>query len=145
MPPRTRSRGAGRPTAESQGGRAGRRVGRSGNARPARNVNEEPVVEPTVEPIARPETQGVGINVGAGGIPDLSTIIAQKLQDLLPTILAEVENQMNQPEVVIADNVRNNVGRPAVGEVRRSCTYKEFLSCSPKEYDGKGGAIAYTR
>nr|GEX54053.1 putative reverse transcriptase domain-containing protein [Tanacetum cinerariifolium] len=28
---------------------------------------------------------------------------------------------------------------------RRGCTYKEFLACNPKEYDGKGGAIVYTR
>ncbi|GKC09003.1 hypothetical protein Tco_1000613 [Tanacetum coccineum] len=25
------------------------------------------------------------------------------------------------------------------------CTYKEFLACNLKEYDGKGGAIVYTR
>ncbi|GKB71576.1 putative reverse transcriptase domain-containing protein, partial [Tanacetum coccineum] len=28
---------------------------------------------------------------------------------------------------------------------RRGCTYKEFLACNPKEYNGKGGAIVYTR
>nr|GEZ95713.1 hypothetical protein [Tanacetum cinerariifolium] len=27
----------------------------------------------------------------------------------------------------------------------RGCTYKEFLACNPKDYDGKGGAIVYTR
>nr|GEY55044.1 hypothetical protein [Tanacetum cinerariifolium] len=27
------------------------------------------------------------------------------------------------------------------GDVSRGCTYKEFLACNPKEYDGKGGAI----
>ncbi|GJW79964.1 putative reverse transcriptase domain-containing protein [Tanacetum coccineum] len=27
----------------------------------------------------------------------------------------------------------------------RGCSYKEFLACNPKEYDGKGGAIALTR
>ncbi|GJZ64889.1 hypothetical protein Tco_0621585, partial [Tanacetum coccineum] len=27
----------------------------------------------------------------------------------------------------------------------RGCTYKEFLAYNPKEYDGKGGAIVYTR
>nr|GEY14212.1 reverse transcriptase domain-containing protein [Tanacetum cinerariifolium] len=27
----------------------------------------------------------------------------------------------------------------------KGCTYKEFLACNPKEYDGKGGAIVYTR
>ncbi|GJW81732.1 hypothetical protein Tco_0145707 [Tanacetum coccineum] len=30
------------------------------------------------------------------------------------------------------------------GDVSRGCTYKEFLACNPKEYDGKGGAIVYT-
>ncbi|GJS04808.1 reverse transcriptase domain-containing protein [Tanacetum coccineum] len=25
------------------------------------------------------------------------------------------------------------------------CSYKEFLACQPKEFDGKGGTIAYTR
>ncbi|GJV57197.1 putative reverse transcriptase domain-containing protein [Tanacetum coccineum] len=31
------------------------------------------------------------------------------------------------------------------GDVSRGCTYKEFLACNPKEYDGKGGSIVYTR
>ncbi|GJR75309.1 putative reverse transcriptase domain-containing protein [Tanacetum coccineum] len=28
---------------------------------------------------------------------------------------------------------------------RRGCTYKEFLAYNPKEYEGKGGAVVYTR
>nr|GEY71459.1 hypothetical protein [Tanacetum cinerariifolium] len=28
---------------------------------------------------------------------------------------------------------------------RKGCTYKEFLACNPKEYDGKGGVVVYTR
>ncbi|GJZ92765.1 hypothetical protein Tco_0664830 [Tanacetum coccineum] len=27
------------------------------------------------------------------------------------------------------------------GDISRGCTYKEFLACNHKEYDGKGGAI----
>ncbi|GKF37136.1 hypothetical protein Tco_0113894, partial [Tanacetum coccineum] len=54
--------------------------------------------------------QGVEVNEGVGGVPDFSTIIAQQLHNLLPTLLAQ-----------------------------------EFLACNPKEYDGKGGAIVYTR
>ncbi|GJX95386.1 hypothetical protein Tco_0351184 [Tanacetum coccineum] len=27
---------------------------------------------------------------------------------------------------------------------RKGCTYKEFLACNPKEYDGKGGVVVYT-
>ncbi|GKA57917.1 putative reverse transcriptase domain-containing protein [Tanacetum coccineum] len=37
----------------------------------------------------------------------------------------------------VNDNIR--------GDVNRGCTYKEFLACNLKEYDGKGGAIVYTR
>nr|GFA08239.1 hypothetical protein [Tanacetum cinerariifolium] len=49
------------------------------------------------------------------------------------------------------DNKRTRTGNPfttATNPVRREntdnnqrgCTYKEFLSCNPKEYDGKGGS-----
>ncbi|GJR13382.1 putative reverse transcriptase domain-containing protein [Tanacetum coccineum] len=51
-----------------------------------------------------------------GGAPYFSTIIAQQLQNLLLDMLAQV-----------------------------GCSYKEFLACNPKEYDGKGGAVVLTR
>nr|GEU43740.1 putative reverse transcriptase domain-containing protein [Tanacetum cinerariifolium] len=28
---------------------------------------------------------------------------------------------------------------------REGCSYKEFLACNPKEYDGKGGVVVFTR
>ncbi|GJW62398.1 putative reverse transcriptase domain-containing protein [Tanacetum coccineum] len=81
--------------------------------------------------------QGMGANGGVegvngnveranGGAPDFSTIIAQQLQNLLPAMLAQVSN-------------RGNVGN------QNGCSYKEFLACNPKEYDGKGGAVVLTR
>nr|GEU33817.1 putative reverse transcriptase domain-containing protein [Tanacetum cinerariifolium] len=72
--------------------------------------------------------EGVNRNVeGAnGGAPDFSTIIAQQLQNLLPAMLAQVSNQ-------------GNVGN------QNGCSYKEFLACNPKEYDGKGGIIVLTQ
>ncbi|GJV01405.1 hypothetical protein Tco_1334974 [Tanacetum coccineum] len=40
----------------------------------------------------------------------------------------------------------NVVGRGGRGEgPREGCSYKEFLACNPKEYDGKGGAVVLTR
>ncbi|GJW50157.1 hypothetical protein Tco_0091508 [Tanacetum coccineum] len=57
-----------------------------------------------------------GVNGGVGGAPDFSTIIAQQLQNLLPAMLAQV-----------------------------GCSYKEFLACNPKEYDGKGGDVVLTQ
>ncbi|GKD56730.1 hypothetical protein Tco_1290117, partial [Tanacetum coccineum] len=72
--------------------------------------------------------QGNEVNDGADGVPDFSIIIAQQLQNLLPTILAK-------------GDIRNVI----VNNDRRGYTYKEFLACNLKEYDGKGGDIVYTR
>ncbi|GJW23858.1 putative reverse transcriptase domain-containing protein [Tanacetum coccineum] len=76
MPPRMRTRSAGRPVAESIGGGTGERV------------------------------------VEVGGVEDLGE-----------------------------ENVRNVL----VNGNRVGCSYKEFLACNPKEYDGKGGAVVLTR
>nr|GEW31246.1 putative reverse transcriptase domain-containing protein [Tanacetum cinerariifolium] len=57
-----------------------------------------------------------GVNGRVGGALDFSTIIAHQLQNLLPAMLAQV-----------------------------GCSYKEFLACNLKEYDGKKGAIVLTR
>ncbi|GKB59474.1 putative reverse transcriptase domain-containing protein [Tanacetum coccineum] len=46
-------------------------------------------------------------------------------------------NGRNQNGDAVNDNIQSNVSR--------DCTYKEFLACNLKEYDGKGGAIVYTR
>nr|GEU49126.1 hypothetical protein [Tanacetum cinerariifolium] len=72
MPPKMRTRSAGRPAVESLGGGTGVRVGRGGRGR-------------------RPREEGVNGSVeGAnGGAPDFSTIIAQQLQNLLPAMLAQ--------------------------------------------------------
>ena len=67
------------------------------------------------------------------------------MQNLLPTILAQVGNHANHPENVANDNTQGNVRNVIVDNARRGCTYKEFLACNPKEYDGKGGAVVYTR
>ncbi|GKD39130.1 putative reverse transcriptase domain-containing protein, partial [Tanacetum coccineum] len=89
---------------------------------------------------------GVNGNVkGAnGGAPDFSMIIAQQLQNLLPTMLAQVSNQGNvgnQNGNVVNENVQENVGNMIVNGNRVGCSYKEFLACNPKEYDGKRGDV----
>ncbi|GJW61566.1 hypothetical protein Tco_0110901, partial [Tanacetum coccineum] len=88
--------------------------------------------------------QGSEVNDGVNGVPDFSTIIVQQLQNLLPTIVAQVGDQgrgqgngRNQNGDAVNDNIR--------GDVSMGCTYKEFLACNPIEYDGKGCAIVYTR
>ncbi|GJX36011.1 putative reverse transcriptase domain-containing protein [Tanacetum coccineum] len=41
-------------------------------------------------------------------------------------------------------NEGENVGNVLVNGNRVGCSYKKFLSCNPKEYDGKGGAVVLT-
>ncbi|GJZ65004.1 putative reverse transcriptase domain-containing protein [Tanacetum coccineum] len=110
MPPRMRTRSAGRPAAESLGGGTGELVGRGGRGRRPREGNDE--------------------------------------RNLLPAMLAQVSNRGNvgnQNGNVVNENVQENVGNVLVNGNRVGCSYKEFLACNPKEYDGKGGAVVLTR
>ncbi|GKA81130.1 hypothetical protein Tco_0787822 [Tanacetum coccineum] len=89
-----------------------------------------------------------GVNGGVGGAPDFSTIIAQQLHNLLLAMLAQVGNQGNvgnRNVNVVNEKVQENVRNVLVNGNRVGCSYKEFLACNPKEYDGKGGAVVLTR
>ncbi|GJY55124.1 putative reverse transcriptase domain-containing protein [Tanacetum coccineum] len=89
-----------------------------------------------------------GVNGGVGGAPDFSTIIAQQFWNLLPAILSQVDNQGNvgsQNGNVVNKNFQENVRNVLVNSNQVGCSYKEFLACNPKEYDGKGGAVVFTR
>ncbi|GKF16084.1 reverse transcriptase domain-containing protein, partial [Tanacetum coccineum] len=44
----------------------------------------------------------------------------------------------------VNENVQGNVENVIVNGNRLGCSYKEFLACNPKEYDGKGGAVVLT-
>ncbi|GKE66412.1 putative reverse transcriptase domain-containing protein [Tanacetum coccineum] len=134
MPPRVMTRSVGQPVAESRGGRTGERVGRGGRGRGPRGEGVNGNVE--------------GVNRGVGGAPDFSTIIAQQFQNLLPAILAQVGNQRNdgnQNGNAVNENVQENVRNVLVNGNQVGCSYKEFLACNPKEYDGKGGVVVLTR
>ncbi|GKE45579.1 putative reverse transcriptase domain-containing protein, partial [Tanacetum coccineum] len=151
MPPRMRTQSAGRPTTESLGGGTGERVGRGRRGRRPRECNDERVEDLN----GQGNDKGLGANEGVegvngnieganGGTPDFSTIIAQQLQNLLPAMLAQVSNLGNVGNQN-GNVVNENVGNVIVNDNRVGCSYKEFLACNPKEYDGKGGAVVLTR
>ncbi|GJY40327.1 putative reverse transcriptase domain-containing protein [Tanacetum coccineum] len=62
--------------------------------------------------------------------PDIATIIAQQLQNIIPQIVTQV-----------TANVNNRNGGNGNGG-NDGCSYKTFTACNPKEFDGKGGAVA---
>ncbi|GJW14039.1 hypothetical protein Tco_0018172 [Tanacetum coccineum] len=68
------------------------------------------------------------------------------------TIIAQVGDQgrgqgngRNQNGDAIIDNIWGDVRNVIENNDCRGCTYMEFLACNPKEYNGKGCAIVYTR
>ncbi|GKF24683.1 hypothetical protein Tco_0077005, partial [Tanacetum coccineum] len=146
---------AGRPAVESLGGGTGVRVGRGGRGKRPREGNDERVDDLN----GQGNDQGLGANRGLegvnrnveganGGAPDFSTIIAQQFQNLLPAMLAQVSNRGNvgnQNGNVDNENVQENVGNVIVNGNRVGYSYKEFLACNPKEYEGKGGVVVFTR
>ncbi|GJX43206.1 putative reverse transcriptase domain-containing protein [Tanacetum coccineum] len=88
-------------------------------------------------------------NDNENGQPDIATIIAQELQNIIPQIVTQVTNNVNNR------NNNNNNGNNNKNNGNNNnnngnggnngCSYKGFQACGPKEYDGKGGAIALTR
>ncbi|GKA57604.1 putative reverse transcriptase domain-containing protein, partial [Tanacetum coccineum] len=80
-------------------------------------------------------------NDNENGQPDIATIIAQQLQNIIPQIITQATNNMNN-----GNNNNNNGNNNKNGNGgNNGCSYKGFQVCGPKEYDGKGGAIALTR
>ncbi|GKE32819.1 putative reverse transcriptase domain-containing protein, partial [Tanacetum coccineum] len=62
-------------------------------------------------------------------------------------MLAQVSNRGNignQNGNVVNENIEENVGNVIVNGNRIGCSYKEFLACNPKEYDGNRGVIVLT-
>ncbi|GJW02126.1 putative reverse transcriptase domain-containing protein [Tanacetum coccineum] len=79
--------------------------------------------------------------------PDIATLLAQQLQNLLPEIVNQVTayvnanaNNSNGNGANVANGANGGNGRNG----NNGCTYKSFMSCNPKEYDGKGGAVVLT-
>ncbi|KAJ9552347.1 hypothetical protein OSB04_016392 [Centaurea solstitialis] len=70
--------------------------------------------------------------------PDIAKIIAQQLQALIPTIVTQISNNLNNQGDNEGDENEN-------ANNANGCTYKEFLACKPRDFNGKGGALALTR
>ncbi|GKG46252.1 hypothetical protein Tco_0501098, partial [Tanacetum coccineum] len=74
--------------------------------------------------------QGSEVNEGVDGVPDFSTIIAQHLRNLLPTIVAQVGDQgrgqgngRNPNSDAINDNIWGDVRNVIKNNDHRGCTY----------------------
>ncbi|GJX48174.1 putative reverse transcriptase domain-containing protein [Tanacetum coccineum] len=82
-----------------------------------------------VRSTAAPRGGRTGRRTGRGG-GRTGEPTGRQLKNLLPTIIAQVGNH--------ASNIQGDVKNVSVNNNRGGCSYKEFLSCNPKDYDGKG-------
>ncbi|GJV92616.1 hypothetical protein Tco_1540429 [Tanacetum coccineum] len=131
MPPRMRTQSAGWPAAESLGEGTGERVGRGGRGRRPREGNDERAEDLN----GQGNDQGLGANRGVEGVNG-NVEGANRVSNR--------GNVGNQNGNVVNDNVQENVGNVLVNGNQVGCSYKEFLACNPKEYDGKGGVVVLT-
>ncbi|GJR95186.1 putative reverse transcriptase domain-containing protein [Tanacetum coccineum] len=86
-----------------------------------------------IENMVRPMRQNPTPEASPEPNPDIATIIAQQLQNIIPHIVTQVIANVN------------NVNRGNANGGNDGCSYKTFTSCNSKEFDGKGGAVALTR
>ncbi|GJZ40056.1 putative reverse transcriptase domain-containing protein [Tanacetum coccineum] len=96
-------------------------------------------------------------NDNKNGQPNIAAIIAQQLQNIIPQIVTQVTNNVNNGNNNNNNNGNNNNNNGNNNNNNgnnnnnngnggnNGCSYKGFQACGPKEYDGKGGAIALTR
>ncbi|GKB50477.1 hypothetical protein Tco_0901230 [Tanacetum coccineum] len=103
------------------GGRTGRGGGRTGE--PTGRVGGR-----TSELGGQGGGRGNRTNGSIDGVPEFSTVIAQQLQDLLPTIIAQVGNHVNNPGNNgdqngngVDDNIQGNVRNLNVNNDRGGC------------------------
>ncbi|GKE50584.1 hypothetical protein Tco_1481842 [Tanacetum coccineum] len=102
----------------------GERVGRSGRGKGPSRGNDERIDELN----GQGNDQGAGANGNVEGVNRVTK-----------------ENVGSQNGNVVNENIQENVRNVLVKSNWVGCSYKEFLACNPKEYDGKGGAVVLTR
>ncbi|GJZ94852.1 hypothetical protein Tco_0667055 [Tanacetum coccineum] len=64
--------------------------------------------------------------------PDVTEIIVQQLQNIIPNIVTQVTNNLNN------GNGNGNGGG------NNGCTYKGFVACGPQDFGETGGAVVLT-
>ncbi|GJV44087.1 putative reverse transcriptase domain-containing protein [Tanacetum coccineum] len=132
-----RTRSAGQPATESLGGGTGVQIGRGGRrGRRPREGNDERVDDLN----GQGNAQGMGANGGVEGVNGNVEGVNRGVGGV-----GNQGNVGNQNGNVVNENVQENVRNVLVNGNRVGCSYKEFLACNPKEYDGKGGAVVLTR
>ncbi|GJS69785.1 putative reverse transcriptase domain-containing protein [Tanacetum coccineum] len=80
------------------------------------------------------DTEITWFNLGqSDNPPDVTEIIAKQLQNIILNIVTQVTNNLH------------NANGNGNGGGNNGYTYKGFVACGPRDFDGTGGAVALTR
>ncbi|GJZ15570.1 reverse transcriptase domain-containing protein [Tanacetum coccineum] len=96
--------------------------------------------------VGRPAAASRGGGTGGRVVREGRRARELRRRNVEPTRESESQGNVgNQNGNVVNENVPENVRNMLVNGNRVGCSYKEFLACNPKEYDGKGGVVVLTR
>ncbi|GJV27906.1 reverse transcriptase domain-containing protein [Tanacetum coccineum] len=149
MPLRMTTRSAGRATAAPRGGRMGGRTGRGGGrtiGRSGDRDNDE--IDGQGGQVGgqggQVGCQGTEVNDGVNGVTDFFTIIAQQLQNLLPSILAQVGskgsdqgNGRNQNGDAVNDNIQGDIEKMESFQDMSGCRDNQKVKYTAGSFVGK--------
>ncbi|GJU76386.1 reverse transcriptase domain-containing protein [Tanacetum coccineum] len=93
--------------------------------------------------IAAPQGGRTGGRTGRGDGRTGRRFDDQVMVGMMVKVAKGQRNGRNQNGNAVDDNIRGDVMNFIENNYCRGYTYKDFLACNPKEYDGKGGAIVY--
>nr|GEX48697.1 hypothetical protein CTI12_AA399840 [Tanacetum cinerariifolium] len=73
------------------------------------------------------------------------TEVAVQVEGIAKGVAESVKEVVKEVTRVVKEAIEGNVRMVNMSNDQGGYSYKEFMACNPKGYDGKGGAIAYTR
>ncbi|GJS06720.1 putative reverse transcriptase domain-containing protein [Tanacetum coccineum] len=75
----------------------------------------------------------------------VDALLQHKVEGQVNRMVEKVRGLETKQEVVEVAKEMAEGNVRTMNNGRGGCSYKEFMACNPKDYDGKGGAIVYTR
>ncbi|GKF03066.1 hypothetical protein Tco_0029989, partial [Tanacetum coccineum] len=73
----------------------------------------------------------------------VDSLLQHEVEGWVDELVEEVEG-LKSKRTELVDELMIKVAEEVAEEIgRNGCSYKDFVACKPKEFDGKGGAVAY--
>ncbi|GKC35743.1 hypothetical protein Tco_1048127 [Tanacetum coccineum] len=78
-------------------------------------------------------------------VEELKSKQAEVLDELAIKVAEQSREHRKSKDNAADENIHEDDRNANIGNGRNRCSYKDFVTCKPKESDGKGDAVAYIR